>query len=116
MSLPSTTWSFFGSLVNFADSKISRPKTIWGLRFGISIPTALLPGMEAITLTEAVLSVKAKSSAKLSNLDTFTPGPGSISKRVITGPVIMPVTLPFTLKLSSCDSMSLPIFCNSSSV
>ena len=116
ISLPSAITILSGLGLNAALSKMSRPKIVCVLRFGISIPTAPLPGIGVKMRMDVAFKAIARSSCNELNWFTFTPGPGSTSKRVITGPVSQPTTLPFTLKFSSFSSSMRPISFSSSSV
>ena len=66
-----------------------------------SIPTTGLPGMGASTRTESARSAIERSSASVTMRFTFTPGAGSNSKVVITGPGRTATTLPITPKSAS---------------
>ena len=59
--------------------------------FGISIPTAAFPGIGATIRTELAASRKAILSCKVTILLNFTPGAGSNSNIVTTGPFLMPI-------------------------
>ena len=61
--------------------------------FGISIPTVFLPGMTD-TLVDTELVCRAISSDKLMIFETFTPGAGSNSYNVTTGPLLIFFILP----------------------
>ena len=62
-----------------------RRKTVSRSSFGSSIPMAFLPGTTA-TRAEIALIDRAISSAREITRDDLTPGAGSISNKVITGP------------------------------
>ena len=64
--------------------------------FGISTPTRDVPGIGAITLTLSASITLAISSESWTNLFTLTPSEGSISNKVIIGPVFMDPVLPST--------------------
>ena len=68
---------------------------------GTSIPTNLVPGIGAITLTLLAFITLERSSERFVNLFTLTPSSGSISNKVITGPWLILLTLPLTPKVSS---------------
>ena len=61
--------------------------------FGISIPTVFLPGMTD-TLVETELVCRAISSKDSMIFETFTPGAGSNSYKVTTGPLLIFFILP----------------------
>ena len=56
------------------------------LSFGISIPTTSRPGIGACIRIVSAASAMARSSCKLSILETFTLGAGLNSKVVTSGP------------------------------
>src|SRR3972149_1520566 len=70
-------------------------KSIFSLTwFGTSMPTTDLPGMGAIILMDRAFMASARSSERLSILPTLTPGAGSNSYMVTTGPGCISRTLP----------------------
>src|SRR5713101_3704359 len=69
-----------------------------------SMPTTGLPGMGASTRTESARSAIERSSARVTMRFTLTPGAGSNSKVVITGPGRTATTLPLTWKSASLVS------------
>ena len=82
---------------------ISLKKTFsrWGL--GNSIPIVLLPGIVAI-LADSELVFLAISSERLIIFDTLTPGAGSNSYNVTTGPLLTFLTPPSTPKYNKIFS------------
>ncbi len=85
---------------------ISLNLTVSLVLFGISIPIAAFPGIGATILMLIARRARARSSVKLTILLIFTPGAGSYSKVVITGPGNIATTFPLTLKSSSFFSRS----------
>ena len=71
---------------NLSVSNISLKCTISFSLFGISIPTACLPGIGASILMLSAAKFNAISSAKFAILLTRTPSAGLISYLVIAGP------------------------------
>jgi hypothetical protein len=69
--------------------------------FETSTPTTGFPGIGARMRTDAARSAIARSSARFTMRDTFTPGAGSNSNVVITGPGRTATTLPATPKSAS---------------
>jgi len=74
--------------------------------FGISIPITALPGTGATIRILAARRVRARSSVRLTILLILTPGAGSYSKVVMTGPGDTSTTFPLTPKSSSFFSSS----------
>ena len=74
---------------------------------GISRPIYDLPGITSTTRTLIADRARAMSFARLLTWLTFTPGPRSSSKRVITGPGLTATTSTSILKSSSFISTSL---------
>ena len=115
--MPRAIGNLISFLLNFSLDIISLKKTFSLLEFGISIPIVLLPGIVA-TLVETELVFLAMSSAKLTILDTFIPDAGSNSYKVTTGPQLIFLILPSTLKSNRIfsrnseflDSSALSIF------
>ena len=64
-------------------------------RFGTSIPSVERPAMRSMR-TDSALSASARSSCRLTIWLTFTPGAGWNSNTVITGPGLIPSTVPST--------------------
>ena len=79
------------------------------------MPTTGLPGIGASTRTESARSAIERSSARLTMRFTFTPGAGSNSKVVITGPGRTATTLPMTLKSASFVSRMRELASNAAS-
>ena len=89
------------------ETTISLNRTICRSILGISIPITAFPGIGATILILRAFSARDRSSERLTILLIFTPGAGSYSNVVITGPGEMAVTIPLTLKSSSVFSSSL---------
>ena len=60
--------------------------------FGISIPTVFFPGM-IDTLADVELVLRARSSERLTILETLTPGAGSNSYKLTTGPLFIMIPM-----------------------
>ncbi len=60
--------------------------------FGISTPTALLPGIGLMIRTSGLFTAYAMLRDSWVIRSTFTAGPSSISYRVTVGPRVKPVT------------------------
>ena len=86
VSLPSATARLEGDCTNASASMSSRSVTSSRFGFATSMPTTALPGTGARILTPGARIAIVRSSARLTIRLTFTPGAGSISKVVITGP------------------------------
>ena len=89
-------------------SIISRNKTVAVFLFGISMPTADLPGMGASICTAFAASASAMLSARLVILFILMPGPGCNSNRVMTGPTDMLTIFVSIPKLASVSTRSFP--------
>ena len=74
---------------------------------GTSTPTAPLPGMGATRMDGARIAM-ARSSARATIRPAFTPGPGTTSNWVTTGPVVRPAILASTLNVRSVSSSDCP--------
>ena len=72
--------------------------------FGISMPIAALPGIGAMIRMLCARKARARSSARFVILLIFTPGAGSSSYMVMTGPGLTSTTLPSTPKSASFTS------------
>ena len=90
-----------GNLIFFLEKSlldiISLKYTFSRNDLGNSIPTELLPGMVAI-LVDSELVFLAISSDKFIIFETLTPGAGSNSFKVTTGPLLIFIILPSTPK------------------
>ena len=102
-SRPSTIGSTAREVSHSGASSSSRSVTIRAVGLGISTPTAPLPGIGA-TRMDCARMVMAMSSARAAIRPTFTPGAGTTSNWVTTGPVVRPAILPSTLKVLSVSS------------
>ena len=83
-----------------SDSRISRNPTRAVFEFGISIPTAALPGIGATMRILDDFIVNERSFERLIIEPTFTPGESFKSYRVIIGPGLISVTFACILKLA----------------
>ena len=72
--------------------------------FGISIPTVFFPGIIE-TLAEVELVFLARSSERLIIFETFTPGAGSNSYKLTTGPLLIFLIFPSIPKSRRIFSM-----------
>ena len=88
-------------------SIISLKETLSRDSFGISIPTVFFPGITE-TLADVELVLRAKSSDKFIILETFTPGAGSNSYKLTTGPLLIFVIFPSIPKSNSIFSINEP--------
>ena len=104
VSLPKASVSFESARRYSSVASSSRMKTFSRDGFDTSMPTTGFPGMGARTRTESARSAIERSSARLTMRFTFTPGAGSNSKVVITGPGRTATTLPMTPKSASLVS------------
>ena len=86
-------------------SRIRRRATMLKSLFGISMPTALLPGIGASMRSERAASAMARSSASASIRLTLMSGAGWTSYCVTTGPALRPVIWAGMLKLASFLTM-----------
>ncbi len=112
-SLPSAIGSAARADLKSGCSISSRNPTISGVGFGTSTPTAPRPGMGATIRIDGARMARARSFDRLANWRTFTPGAGSTSNWVTTGPVVRPTSSPSTLKVRRA-SMSLAPMASSS--
>ena len=87
-SRPRANVSFDSAAVNSTSSRIRRRATMLKSLFGISIPTALLPGIGASIRSERAARAIARSSASASIRETRTSTAGWISYWVTTGPAL----------------------------
>jgi hypothetical protein len=81
-----------------ASPRISFRPTVTVSGLGSSMPTAPLPGTGASTRTRVAFMARAMSSERFTMELILTPGAGSRSKRVITGPGWMSVVRACTPK------------------
>jgi hypothetical protein len=88
-------------LANSGAWRISRRNTISGFGLGISTPTAPFPGIGATMRMLRAFMANARSASRLAILFTFTPGAGTTSNWVTTGPVVRALTEHSTLKVWS---------------
>ena len=100
MSLPSATTSGWWSLVAARERRTSPSATFSRSVFGISTPTADLPGIGEMIRTSGDLTAYAMLRDNWVIRSTFTPGPSSTSYRVTVGPRANPVTAAST---SNCS-------------
>ena len=107
MSRPSTSGSMPREPSHSGDSSSSRSVTMRALGFGTSTPTAPLPGIGATRIDGARIAM-ARSSASATMRWAFTPGAGTTSNCVTTGPVVRPAMVPSTLKVRSVSSSKAP--------
>ena len=105
--LPKAIGSLTSFFWNFSYEIISLRETLSLVSFGISIPTVFLPGITD-TLAEVELVLRAKSSDKFIILETLTPGAGSNSYKLTTGPLLMALILPSIPKSNKIFSMNSP--------
>jgi hypothetical protein len=104
-SLPSASVSFeVEALWNSSLSRISRRKTFSRRGLESSMPTTDLPGIGAKMRTLIARNAIERSSASVTMRFTLTPGAGSSSNVLITGPGRTAVTFPATPKSASLDS------------
>ena len=103
MVFPRAIGKLFSFLLKLSEDIISERYTSSLLVFGISIPTVFFPGITD-TLVDIELVWRAISSDKLMILETFTPGAGSNSYKVTTGPLLIFLILPWTPKSRSIFS------------
>src|SRR5262245_50156449 len=85
----------------WAEDNTSRRYTVRRRRFGISTPTAPLPGIGARMRMRWARSARARSSSRDTIWLTLTPAAGSNSKVVTTGPGWISVTRPRMSKSAS---------------
>ena len=100
ISLPSTQVSLLLPFLNWSESISSRIETMFTTLFGISIPTAALPGTGASILTPSAARFRAMSSERFVILLILTPGAGDSSYLVTDGPRHIFTISAFTPKLS----------------
>ena len=108
-SLPSAMGSAARALWKSRDSISSRNATISGVGFGTSTPTAPRPGIGATMRMLGARMASARSFARFAIWRTFTPGAGSISNCVTTGPVVRPTSSPSTRNVRSASMSLTPI-------
>ena len=106
-SRPSTTGRMAFDRSHSSASSISRSVTIRGDGFGTSTPTAPRPGMGATRMLKARI-VMARSSASAMMRPAFTPGAGTTSNWVTTGPLVRPAIVPSTLNVRSVSISNWP--------
>src|SRR6478735_5775129 len=87
-SRPRANVSLDSDAVNSTSSRTRRSGTALKSLFGISMPTALLPGIGASIRSELAASAIARSSARPSMRLTLTSGAGWTSYWVTTGPAL----------------------------
>ena len=75
---------------------------------GTSTPTAPLPGNRRHDRIDGARMVIARSSASAAIRPALTPGAGTTSNWVTTGPVVRPAMVPSTLKVRSVSSSAWP--------
>ncbi len=100
MSLPSPTSIGWWSEEAARERSTSPSATFSGSEFGISTPTALLPGIGLRIRTSGDFTAYAMLRDSWVMRSTFTPGPSSTSYRVTVGPRVNPVTAAST---SNCS-------------
>ena len=86
MSLPTASVRRGFAFLNESLAMISFRYTVSRVSFGISIPTAPLPGMGATMRTRKADMLIARSSARLAIFESLMPGAGTYSYMVTTGP------------------------------
>ncbi|OPY86788.1 MAG: hypothetical protein A4E73_03857 [Syntrophaceae bacterium PtaU1.Bin231] len=101
MSSPRAMGSRKTDEAKFSLSRTSRRCTASRSKFGISMPMAALPGMGAMIRTLGAFRARARSSARFVIRLIFTPGAGSSSYIVMTGPALTSMTLASTPKSAS---------------
>ncbi len=106
MSFPTTKVSLDSEFANSGESISSRTRTVAGLSFSTSIPTAALPGIGASILIDFALRFKAISSTRLVILDTLTPVAGCTSYLVTEAPCV-------TLRILASTPKSARVCCKS---
>ena len=79
ISFPTANVSLLFESLNSGEDIISRRVTMSFAVFGISMPTAALPGTGASIRTPCAARLRAISSSSPFIFDTFIPGPGCIS-------------------------------------
>ena len=99
ISVPRATLSLLFERRNSSESTHSRIPTVCLVRFGTSMPMAVLFGIAAIRTPEDA-SLNAMSSASRVTLLIFIPTSGSISYLVTEGPLQIPTICAPTPKLS----------------
>ena len=107
-SRPSATGRVARARSHSGASINSRSVTMRAVGFGISTPTAPLPGIGATIRIDGACIVRARSSASAAIRPTFTPGAGTTSNWVTTGPVVRPAIVPSTLNVRSVSSSTCP--------
>ena len=104
-SRPSANVSVEPDALKSTSSRIRRRATMLKSAFGISMPTALLPGIGASMRRERAARAIARSSARPSIRLTLMSGAGWTSYWVTTGPALRPTTLAGIPKLASLRTM-----------
>ncbi len=113
MSLPSARVSGLADLSYSFERSSSDRKIISRLVLGISRPITDLPGITSTTRTDFTDRPRAMSLSSELIWLTLTPGAGSISKRVITGPGYAPTTCASMRKSLSLNSICRDRVCGS---
>ena len=104
-SRPRANVSFEPDAVKSTSSRIRRSATMLKSLFGISMPTALLPGIGASMRSERAARAIARSSASASMRLTLMSAAGWTSYWVTTGPALRPVIWAGMLKPASLRTM-----------
>ena len=105
MLLPRAIGNNISFFLNLSLSIISLSETLSLVSFGISIPTVFLPGITE-TLADVELVFRARSSDKFIIFETFTPGAGSNSYKLTTGPLLIAFIFPSIPKSNKIFSMN----------
>ena len=90
---PSAIGSLISFFWNLSLDIISLKETPSLASFGISMPTVFFPGITE-TLADVELVLRAKSSDRFIIFETFTPGAGSNSYKLTTGPLFIAFIFP----------------------
>ena len=114
ISFPSANGSLDFNALNCSDAIISLRNTSSLNWFGTSIPSVDLPCSGATMRTLPDFNASARSSDRFTILDSFTPGAGSNSYIVITGPGCTSTTCPSIPKSSSFFSRTFEFIRSSS--
>ena len=88
MVFPSTTGKSAVLSWNFLDEMIERIDTTSGCWFGTSIPIVPRPGIGAMIRIPKAARLRAMSSSRFLILAMRIPGAGTISYRVMVGPIV----------------------------
>ena len=115
-STPSGILSAASLAADALEESTSRRYTMRRRRFGISTPTAPLPGIGAMMRMRWALSASARSSSRDTIWFTFTPAAGANSNVVTTGPGWISVTRPSIPKSASLETRRLASLVRSSAV